>query len=185
MSRRALAGVLVTVVVFVGALSGSAPVLAYNNVDPQCAWSSGQISVPYTWGPNLQNPTYTWRQTFTTSVSDWNAAVTKPQYYESSTSVNQFDSYTAQDGLYGYAAVSCFVNPYQMASFTAKANSEYGPSYNWDASFMRSVTGHEMGHGLGLWHSTVSPSIMNSSRNRYVTFNPQTDDINGIGSMYP
>lgn len=147
-----------------------------------CWWPSSSTQVTYKWGPNQQNPIYLWRQRFTQSVSDWSSSTVRPDLVENSSSPNVLDSYDAADGNYGTATLVC--SGTSMISFTAKANSYYGPTYNWDTNFMRSIAGHELGHGLGLNHST-STAIMNTSRDRYVIYVPQSDDTSGIAALYP
>lgn len=157
---------------------------AYNNYDNPCRWwNTTPMNIYFDWGPNLQNPSYTWRLRFSDSVGDWNSIGTKPVVSWSSGSSNVLDSYTEADNNYGKTAITCVFG--FMNRFVAYANSNYGPSYNWDNNFMRSVTGHELGHGLGLGHSTVSPAIMNTSRDRYTIYVPQTDDRDGLNSLYP
>lgn len=147
-----------------------------------CSWGSSATQVTYKWGPNLGNPTFLWQIKFNESISDWNTSTVRPDLVENSGSPNTLDSYSAVDNNYGVATVTCSGST--MLSFVAKANSNYGPSYNWDGNFMRSVTGHELGHGLGLDHST-STAIMNTSRDRYTIYVPQVDDTSGIAALYP
>lgn len=175
--RRTLALVLGIIVL---AAQTPAPAAAYTFAP--CWWPASSTQVTYKWGPNQQNPIYLWRQRFTQSVSDWNNSVVRPDLVENSGSSNVLDSYDAADGNYGVAQLVC--NGTSMVRFTAMGNSNRGPEYNWDTNFMRSITGHELGHGLGLNHSTAT-AIMNTSRNRYVLYVPQADDANGIAALYP
>jgi hypothetical protein len=158
-----------------------------NNLDVPCRWPDPGYRpfwISHWWGPNLVgSPDYDWRIKFNLSQSDWNNTGGPIGWFESSASANKFDSYWASDGLYGMYSTSCSGG--LAFSTTALANSAYGSSYNWNANFMRSVTGHESGHGLGLGHSTVTPAIMNTSRDRYTIYTPQTDDVNGLWQRYP
>lgn len=52
----------------------------------------------------------------------------------------------------------------------------------------QSLVAHEMGHDLGLYESSVISALMYNSdavRNDNETFQPRTDDITGINSLYP
>lgn len=46
---------------------------------------------------------------------------------------------------------------------------------------MAATAAHEVGHTLGLGHST-SAAVMNPS---YSYSSPQTDDVNGLNALYP
>ena len=49
----------------------------------------------------------------------------------------------------------------------------------------RGTAGHELGHALGLDDNNSGGAvIMNVGRNRNQVFTPQTDDINGVNSIY-
>lgn len=182
-------GFALAVIVLLGSLhNGTRSAMAYNNSQVPCPWTNTTpLNIYFEWGPNLiGNPSYTWRLRFSDSVGDWNSQGTKPLVQWSSGAANRLDSYTAADGYYGYASIAC-TGPFwdrKMSSFDAYANSYRGHEYNWDDFFMRSITGHELGHGLGLGHSTEY-SIMNTSRDRYTLYTPQQDDRNGLNAIYP
>ncbi|MFE3575775.1 matrixin family metalloprotease [Lysinibacillus sp. NPDC059133] len=55
-----------------------------------------------------------------------------------------------------------------------------------NATIRRSTAVHELGHGLGLSHEKPPVNaVMNSSRDRTITYILQTDDIKGINTKYP
>lgn len=185
---RRLGYALAVVTLVVSLYAGSSVAVAYNDYDVPCPWQNATpLNIYFEWGPNLiGSSSYTWRLRFSDSVGDWNSQGTKPLVQWSSGAVNRLDSYTAADNNYGYASIAC-TGPFwdrKMSSFYAYANSYYGPEYSWNDFFMRSVTGHELGHGLGLGHS-YQYSIMNTSRDRYTLYRPQQDDRNGLNAMYP
>ncbi len=159
------------------------PAAAFNDFDNACHWwNTTPMNISFDWGPNLQNPSYLWRLRFSDSVGDWNSIGAKPVTTWSSGSSNVLDSYTEADNRYGKTLITCvfgFEN-----RFTSYANSNYGPDYNWDTFGMRRVTGHELGHGLGLGHSNFW-AIMNTNSPLTGPYLPQTDDLNGLNSMYP
>ncbi|WP_060669272.1 matrixin family metalloprotease [Oceanobacillus caeni] len=47
----------------------------------------------------------------------------------------------------------------------------------------QSTAVHELGHALGIAHNNGT-SIMNSNRDRNKMITPQTDDVNGVKSIY-
>ncbi len=53
----------------------------------------------------------------------------------------------------------------------------------WNTSSFLAVASHEIGHALGLSHTSVSGSLMEPYYNPSIT-TPQTDDINGIRAIY-
>jgi hypothetical protein len=139
----------------------------------------GVGGLTYKWGSNLQGSSIS-RTAFEYAVSDWNATPTPVLLTNDATSQNTLNTENIQDSnLYG----DCVVN-YSGTSinyFTAMIN--VGNPNTSNTTIARSAGSHEIGHGLGLDHST-SPSIMNTGRDRSLTYKPQQDDITGINNRY-
>lgn len=163
-------------------LFGQNVALAYNDRDNMCWWNNTTpLPVLYKWGANLQTPGTQWRNAFTTGVSNWNTAPIKPYFtLDSSNSRNTFDTYSAPDGYAGYTWYWCNI-VYKLDRFDAKGNVNYSVTDKQATE----IASHEMGHGLGMGHSTVWPSVMYVS-GPYGTWGvPTQDDINGQHAMYP
>jgi hypothetical protein len=129
---------------------------------------------------------YNTRVAFTYSLQDWNAAGTKVHFQNSvSYKVYLAEGYVTGvtwDGItyYGYRGST-------MTWASSYLNMYYTDGYGTNKR--RSVSGHELGHALGLGEMTVGAELMNrytSSRyDYYGVYTPQQDDINGINAMYP
>lgn len=151
-------------------------------MDNECHWNNTTpLNVLYKYGANLQTPGTAWRIAFNNGVYNWNVANIKPAFlYDASNSRNTVDTYTAADGYWGYTWWYCNVL-YYLDRFDAKGNVNYNPNDQQRDE----VASHELGHGLGFGHSTVSPAVMNVS-GPYGTWGvPQQDDVNGANAMYP
>src|SRR5438034_802006 len=73
------------------------------------------------------------------------------------------------------------VNHYSIAgdvNFNTNAAWHIGSAYD-----LLTVAAHEMGHALGLYHSTTSSAVMYGTYNMTKS-NLTTDDINGIRNIY-
>ncbi len=69
-----------------------------------------------------------------------------------------------------------------MTRFDAWVNDRYDPG---TSNKRRAQTGHELGHGVSLGHSLVSPSLMGPNPNPEVYYTPQQDDKNGVYARFP
>lgn len=181
-SVRRAAFVLAFVLAVTTTLASATTATAYNNMDNACHWNNTTpLNVLYKFGANLQTPGTQWRIAFDNGVSNWNVANIKPSFlYDVNNSRNTLDTYTAADGYWGYTWRYC--NPlYYLDRFDAKGNVNYYPN----DQERDEVASHELGHGLGFGHSTVSPAVMNVN-GPYGTWGiPQPDDVNGANAMYP
>jgi len=169
-------GLIVVVVLIPLSLQRS---LAYNNFDnPPCFW-------PYT--PGVKKVLYwkyqgyvyeRWARAYSASVGDWNSATNRVGYAYSTSATNRLGMYVAADNRSGYTVWYC--SGTTMLRFDAYVNDYYTGTDNW----RRSVTGHELGHGISLGHSTVSPSLMGPNPDPQVYYKPQPDDIDGVNDRF-
>lgn len=165
---------------------------AYNNLDN---WPCKRA---YTPNQGLQLTIYfkeaattpSVHQAYQASVSDWNTSDTPTNYVAVS---SNWDTYMyeysdAADPAYGYTAAkdpNTFCNG-GLHGFNVALNT-YTVYRDWsnDQNFVRSVTGHEEGHVVGLGHSTVTPALLNQGRDRHSVYSPKNDDVCGVNAMYP
>lgn len=159
-------------------------VWAYNNYNnPPCFWpytSGVRKTLYYKFGSALSNYQL-WVVAYNSSVSDWNAAQSKVQYTYSSSAASVFDVYNAQDNKAGKTLWYC--SGTTMTRADSLGNVFYDNGYS--ANLRRSITGHELGHGISLGHSTVSPSLMGPNPNPNVYYAPLSDDIAGVNARFP
>lgn len=162
----------------------AASAAAYNDSCPQycpgsgAKWPSG--AVQWKWGTTI-NPSGYWASGFSLASDAWfNAgAGIWPSY--SSSAQAKVDVYSAQDQNDGvnYWGYNCC---WTIAWFDAYGNTGYVPDTLGNYTRIKQVSIHEMGHGLGLGHSTGFNAVMQAN-------SPSTtlaaDDIIGLNAMYP
>jgi Matrixin/FG-GAP-like repeat len=73
-------------------------------------------------------------------------------------------------------------NP-EAYAYSGDINFDSGEGSFWNQSSFLAVATHEIGHSLGLDHTTVPNSLMNAFYNPAIT-TPQADDIDGIRFIY-
>ncbi|WP_238546061.1 matrixin family metalloprotease [Tumebacillus flagellatus] len=160
---------------------GLLPVVTHAYTLNSWSWNSSVSGLNYRWGSNLQVSGSVARTAFENAISDWSATPTKVYFSYNSGSSNTFNTINvADDALYGQKYTTTQGNV--ILYFNANIN--IGNNDITTANVARSAAVHELGHGLGLADTFSSPAIMNSSRNRAVTYIPQQDDINGVNAKY-
>ncbi|MDD4681034.1 MAG: matrixin family metalloprotease [Clostridia bacterium] len=155
--------------------------IAYTTIG---ARHSGTIA-PYKWGSFTDQPNK-WRTAFQNANYSWNYSTSDVQW-----------GYNANN-TYSIEQVYYLENSTEYGRFQGHATSGYWDTYAWaelnqfsletifpekSATFKKSTACHEEGHSLGLGHSTAT-AVMNTSRDREQIYEPQSDDINGVNSIY-
>lgn len=124
------------------------------------------------------------KSAFEAAVSAWNGTATPiyiiytgsagAEIYESSSNFGA----TGWDGQTSWTLTSLHCNGWTQTQYSnVQLNNYY--TRNYTSANIQSVSGHELGHAMGLDHVNVT-AIMNP--NTYVT-TPQTDDVNGINAI--
>jgi hypothetical protein len=144
-------------------------------------WPTSVSGLSYKWGSNLQTSGGLSRTAFESAISDWNGTATKVFFSNSTGSSNILDTYYKIDST-DYGVTNVTSSGSSIVCFTSEINVGNTNVVN-TTNVARSAAGHELGHGLGLAH-TSSTALMNQNRDRTKIYTPQSDDINGVNSMY-
>lgn len=157
-------------------------VAAYTTTGQKWKGSSYPIKVTYTWGSYLDTPGTVCRDAFEKALSAWNSKQSKISFSYSSSSSNILNTeHISDDSKYGDTDWSYDTSTNYIAYFKAYINADNGEIT--DPNVAESAGCHELGHSIGLSHSTET-AIMNSDRDREKIYVPQTDDLNGIKAIY-
>ncbi|HEY4391295.1 MAG TPA: matrixin family metalloprotease [Paenibacillus sp.] len=158
--------------------------LAYNDYDNiSCKWASpGSIKYKF-----IESTPSDYRTIFATAVVRFNDKGTKANMSHDYSGVtpNLFGIYNEDSSTMGITYTYC------TGIFGSTINSSdvglnnlyfYNNPYRKDELQIK-VAHHELGHFQGLGHSSVNPAVMQSGLYYYQY--PQTDDVNGLNSLYP
>jgi len=157
---------------------------AYNDSCPtdcpgnNARWPYGAVN--WRWGSSINTSGY-WANGFRLASDAWSNAGASVWLSYSSSAQSFADVYSAVDGYDGvnYWWYNCC---WTIAEFNAYGNvNNVGDSIGYYTR-IKQVAAHEMGHGLGMGHSSDSSAVMHSTA---PTDTLSTDDITGINSMYP
>lgn len=156
-------------------------VLAYNNYDnPPCLWSYTPGVKKTLWIKYGNWVDTKWKTAYSLSAAAWSGATDRVGYSWSSGAQNTLNQYYSLDNRGGYVVWYCSGST--MVRFDAWVNDYYDPG---ELNRRRAQVGHELGHGLSLGHSVISPSLMGPNPDPSIYYTPQPDDINGIYHRFP
>lgn len=175
---------LVVSLVFLGTSIRSGQVEAYHT---DCIWpySGGFLIIEYRWGNNLSGPSL-WKTAFETSSLDWSSRPTVVRWQHDANGQTTYNTYNLDDGWLGYNTAWCA----NGGAGERVMNDTWGNVYYDDhtANERRSITGHELGHAVGLYgfdpymHSTNSADLMYAtccpSSTRYTPVQGDDNDVN-------
>ncbi len=181
--RRPVSRLVILVLALSGLLASSA--YAYNNYDPECWWSnpSGQyLYVNWKWGPNI-NISGGWADDYRLASTNWSNAGTKARMGYNSSAQDTADTYYTIENRPAYTEYWCNFN-YTMADAHAYGNLYAFSDSGTPDSYRRFAAAQEMGHTLGLGHSSDSGAVMYKFVNTGLYY-PSSDDTAGLNTMYP
>lgn len=157
-------------------------VFAYSLSSYKWEGTSYPIYLTYMLGDNIDSGDSVISLAFKTAISDWNNAQNRIYFSKASSSKNVLNSYyLSSTSEYGYCDISYNTSTKYINYFLANVNAG-NPNITGN-NVARSVANHELGHGVGLDHSTKT-AVMNTARNRTTIYIPQVDDINGMYAQY-
>lgn len=166
---------------------GTATVSAYNNTGNNvCNWSYDEnttLEIPYSDDPQFP-ATGDYAVAWSTARANWDAAAMPADFdYDGSQ-----QSHTVGATEMGLSAANGVLN-YWCWNFGKRSATRgllnKSTLTDEDATFKRSTASHELGHYIGLRHSTVNPSIMHYSGNFYDYGVQKQDDECGVQDTYP
>lgn len=162
----------------------SEPLVIEEENPPGCRWSrtpGGFIAISYKWGDRLQVPGTSWRTAFEAAAYDWTSLSTKVYFYYSSSSLNVFNTYSADDGNGGQAFGYC------SGTVTSHYEMLGNVYYSQTTNQYRAYSNHEAGHGQSIDH-IANPgliSIMGYNPDPDIFYRPQSADVVFVKQVYP
>lgn len=144
-------------------------------------WKLSFTTVSYKWGASLKDGIV--KTGWKNAASSWKSKTSSNvniNFFYHKNSVHFLTRFTEKDSNY-YGKMN---TAYNTKTKIVTKYAGYLNDYAIKNSKVAQSTGvHELGHALGLDHNN-NVSIMNSSRDRKKIISPQTDDINGVKSIY-
>jgi predicted Zn-dependent protease len=149
-----------------------------------CIWpyTSGDLDIEYRWGNNLSGPS-AWKTAFSTSLSDWNATSTAVNFQHDAYAVNSLNTYNLEDGQTGVNQPYCADPGGELVMNDTYGNVYYDIQMSYTANERRSVTGHELGHVIGLEHGS-SNELMYGVKPSSTIYVPQSGDVSEVNAHY-
>jgi len=159
-----------------------------------CQWhdpATGATPISWHYSLSTSGATANFHSAAQSAAYRWGGTPTSIYFNEVSSKyqINVTDENAGSSGFDGRTIYSCSAGYFSGTVYVA-VNRYYAQSYSQEGRTQVYV--HELGHALGLAHTTVTlcnnVPIMYPSSDRYFRCGistPQTDDINGIKAMYP
>jgi hypothetical protein len=179
--RKKFLVMIMTALVLIVSLSVSIPVSAWVS-----NWVIWQFPQPVTYEKNSSSSSLT-NAAWDSSITDWSNAQSKVTFQAVSSSPMLYLSFTNDNSVAWDGATQKYQSGnylyYALSRLNQYRTEDYTPSNK-----RRSVSGHEIGHAMGLSEGDHDDSLMEQDTSvrygTYTIYTPQQDDINGINTLY-
>ena len=170
-------------------LMGGLTAYTYDNSgETPCVWdydANTTLNMPYRSDP-LTPPSGAYLSAYSDAMSSWENADTPAQFYQDNSQNSHLIAVTAAGttGPLGNTAWFCslfYIYGDRVETYVYLNSTRLVAQHQ---TYKTSVAAHEMGHFIGVRHSTVSPALMNTARNRTSIYEPQEDDECAVNDRY-
>lgn len=137
------------------------------------------VAINFIWGSNLQTTGSAWRNAFQAGINAWSGAGTKAYYTSGTSNASVLNTYWADDNYTGKTIAYIDAQGY-LTRCDVYGNNQYVSG--WVTLDFQNTAAHELGHCIGLSHTTNTTSLMQEFHT--LIGQPNQFDIDAVNAMY-